>query len=118
VHTDKKFEDQAMVESTLRTALLCKRREILDRISQLSGHVGARAEPYSSDADERAIELENLDVLFEIDSASRLELGQINHALERMDDGTYGRCRRCGQPIDPLRQQALPYTDTCMACAT
>lgn len=107
-----------MNESIFRAQLLGKRREILDRIAQLSGDVGARAEPYSSDSGERAIELENLDVLFEIDSASRLELGQINHALERMDDGTYGRCRVCGQPIDPLRQQALPYADTCMACAS
>lgn len=107
-----------MNEFDPRKELLRKRGEILQRVAQLGGDVGARAEPYSADADERAIELENLDVLFEIDAASRFELGQINRALERIDDGTYGRCSRCGRPIDPTRQQALPHVETCRICAS
>jgi DnaK suppressor protein len=36
-------------------------------------------------------------------------LVQINAALERMDDGTYGSCLRCGKPINPERLEAFPY---------
>ena len=36
-------------------------------------------------------------------------LVQINAALERMDDGTYGLCLRCGKPINPERLEAFPY---------
>lgn len=106
-----------MNESSLRAELVRKRNGILQRIARLSGDIGARAEPYSADAGERAIEIENLDVLFEIDAASRLELGQINRALERMDDGSYDRCGRCGQQIEPARHEALPYVETCRSCA-
>lgn len=108
----------AMKESSLRAELLRKRREILQRIARVSGDIGPRIEPLSADADDRALELENLDVLFEIDDASRLELGQINRTLERIDDGSYGRCSRCGKPIEAARQQALLYVETCRACAS
>lgn len=106
-----------MNESILRAELLRKRDEILGRIARLGGHLGPRAEPYSADYDERALELENLDVLFELDTASRLELGQINRALERMEEGGYGRCAQCGRSIEPQRLQALPYAETCLDCA-
>lgn len=43
-------------------------------------------------------------------------LTQINGALERMDDGTYGICERCGQPINPERLEAFPYVAYCIEC--
>lgn len=106
-----------MNESTLRAQLLRKRDEILRRIAGLSGAVGARAEPYSADTEDRAIELENLDVLFEIDAATRQELGQINRTLERIEEGSYGRCSRCGRAIGSERLRALPHAETCIDCA-
>ncbi len=45
-------------------------------------------------------------------------LYEIERALTRMQEGTYGRCRRCGQPIDYARLKAIPYTRYCMACAS
>ncbi|MBN1483569.1 MAG: TraR/DksA C4-type zinc finger protein [Chloroflexia bacterium] len=41
---------------------------------------------------------------------------QVESALKRMDDGTYGLCRACGQPIDRARLQALPYAALCLDC--
>lgn len=40
---------------------------------------------------------------------SRTLLGQVQAALERLDNGTYGYCQRCGKPIDARRLEALPY---------
>jgi RNA polymerase-binding transcription factor len=40
---------------------------------------------------------------------SRAVLAQVNAALARLDDGTYGKCQRCGKDIDPRRLEALPY---------
>ena len=37
-------------------------------------------------------------------------------ALAAMDDGTYGRCTGCGQDIPFERLEALPLTQTCVAC--
>ena len=43
-------------------------------------------------------------------------LAQVNAALERMDDGTYGTCQRCGKPINPERLEAFPYVAFCIDC--
>lgn len=40
---------------------------------------------------------------------------QVEAALRRMDEGTYGMCTACGRPIDELRLKAIPYTDLCLA---
>lgn len=44
------------------------------------------------------------------------QLQQIEAALERLDDGTYGRCEQCGQTINPERLEALPYATLCITC--
>ena len=40
------------------------------------------------------------------------------HALERLDDGTYGICESCGNPIGKLRLQAAPRATLCVTCKT
>ena len=41
-------------------------------------------------------------------------LVQIEHALARMDEGTYGICERCGEPIAPERLLARPAATLCI----
>jgi DnaK suppressor protein len=48
-------------------------------------------------------------------NAERLLL-QVEGALERFDNGTYGTCERCGTAIDPARLEALPYAILCLRC--
>src|SRR5690348_9584257 len=43
-------------------------------------------------------------------------LDQVEAALKRIDDGRYGSCARCGQPIGADRLEALPYAIYCIAC--
>ncbi len=49
---------------------------------------------------------------------SRDKLDQIEHALERLDDGSYGICESCGNPIGKIRLQAAPRATLCLACKT
>jgi DnaK suppressor protein len=44
------------------------------------------------------------------------ELHQIVSALRRVNDGSYGECLDCGEPIDARRLAALPATPFCTAC--
>jgi RNA polymerase-binding transcription factor DksA len=44
-------------------------------------------------------------------------LAEINAALERIDQGVYGRCEACRRAIRRERLQALPYARYCVACA-
>lgn len=49
--------------------------------------------------------------------AIRTRLRQINEAIGRYDDGTYGVCENCGREIDIARLEAIPYTWLCLHCA-
>jgi DnaK suppressor protein len=43
-------------------------------------------------------------------------LSSINHALTKYEEGTYGTCDNCNQPIERGRLEALPYANLCLAC--
>ena len=48
--------------------------------------------------------------------ALRSNLRDVDHALSKMDTGTYGICERCGQPISLERLEALPWADLGIDC--
>jgi RNA polymerase-binding protein DksA len=102
----------------VRRKLLKSRDEILSIASKVHKQIGLREAPRDPDSAERAIELQNIDVLFEIDRETRQELRLINHAIERIDAGKYGICSACGGEIGSPRLHAIPYIDTCISCAS
>ena len=46
----------------------------------------------------------------------RDQLADVEHALTKFEQGTYGTCDSCGQPIDPARLDALPQASLCLSC--
>lgn len=48
----------------------------------------------------------------------RETLDEVDHALEKIDGGEFGRCERCGNPIAPARLEAMPTARFCMDCAS
>jgi RNA polymerase-binding protein DksA len=48
---------------------------------------------------------------------ARIQLEQVEHALARISEGSYGRCVSCGQPISVERLEAIPWTPFCINCA-
>ena len=42
------------------------------------------------------------------------QLAEIDRALAKVDDGTYGLCERCGDPIAEARLEAMPATRFCI----
>ncbi len=71
----------------------------------------------SKDWAEAAVESENDEVLEGLFSESSQELLQINHALQRIDQGKYGECNECGSKIKKKRLKIMPYTTLCIECA-
>jgi DnaK suppressor protein len=43
-------------------------------------------------------------------------LTAIEEALARIEKGSYGMCRDCGEPIAPARLNAIPWTRVCISC--
>lgn len=48
---------------------------------------------------------------------ARVELGQVDDALARLEAGTYGVCARCGKPIPAARLEVRPFAELCVPCA-
>jgi len=44
------------------------------------------------------------------------EIQQIDEALDRIEDGSYGHCETCEEPMSPVRMEAIPYARLCLAC--
>ena len=104
-----------MLDIAVVKADLERRLDVLtERVDRISGDLRRAGD---RDWQERAIELENDDVLEGLDGASRAEATAIRAALRRIDAGTYGHCARCGRVIGDARLQALPFATTCVACA-
>lgn len=47
----------------------------------------------------------------------RAELDEVERALRKLDDGTYGRCETCHEPIADARLEAMPATRFCISHA-
>ena len=49
-------------------------------------------------------------------SSEQIVLYQIEDALKRIEEGTYGACQQCQKPISLSRLRAVPYTSLCISC--
>lgn len=95
--------------------VLLKRRDALRKalagdlssLKELKGQPGGDALDFALDTAQDEISSQ----LAELESR---ELGKVEKALERMDNGTYGICEITGKPIPLARLQALPYATLCI----
>jgi len=103
-----------MSNDKLFTALSTKQEQLKIRIAAIERdfHKGR-----SQDFSEQATETENDQVLDEIHHEAKIELQQVNEALFRIKNHQYGTCSVCDEDIAIERLQALPYVNTCIACA-
>ena len=66
--------------------------------------------------EEEATEALELEKRLALEKDIRDKLTEIEHALAKFDDGTYGKCDVCGKSIEPARLEALPQANLCMSC--
>lgn len=106
-----------MQQQDLRKTLTARREELTERVGRIDTQLNHRDEPPAADFADQASEQENLEVLRALESEGRSELALVEAALARLDRGEHGRCRHCGGEIPAARLSALPWTDSCIACA-
>ncbi|EBA15498.1 hypothetical protein RSK20926_14811 [Roseobacter sp. SK209-2-6] len=73
--------------------------------------------PQPSDWEDRASERQGDEVLERLGLKELEELRQIDAALARLREGSYGFCQICGDGINPERLSTLPATPFCSSCA-
>jgi RNA polymerase-binding transcription factor DksA len=72
---------------------------------------------HSQDFAEQASERQNDEVLEALLVESEGALRQVERARERLREGNYGVCSKCGEPIATARLAAMPMAERCLGCA-
>lgn len=106
--------DKALDEAGVRERLLAAKAELQERIDRI--HETAR-DPLEADSAEQAAQLGDVAVVAALEAEAAQELAEIDAALKRLEEGSYGICTSCGEPISPARLQARPACAECLDCA-
>jgi DnaK suppressor protein len=106
--------------SKLRRYLESEQKRLTDELEQLQTSASTSDErregsPFGK-REEEATETLELEKRLALENRIRQELAGIEHALQKFEEGTYGLCDNCGQPIDPARLEALPQASLCLNC--
>jgi len=102
--------------TNVRAELDIERARLAAQISSLTvGREGSPAydDNFADSGQVAAEQGENMALLNQLNE----QLDDIDHALAKLDDGTYGLCEACGQPIAEARIEAMPATRFCIAHA-
>ncbi|AZT98121.1 MAG: TraR/DksA family transcriptional regulator [Brevibacterium aurantiacum] len=114
-----------MVDSDrMRELLRSEESETRRLIASLSSDIKDLAAAREGDNSDDEHDPEGSTLAFERSQAETLlrqsqeRLTSIAEAEQRLDDGTFGICTNCGNPIPEVRLEIRPYAPTCVACAS
>ena len=111
--------DQESVEQTsFKDALLRKRGEILaaGNAAKPIQQAGMDNNSRQGDLADQAAGTNETHIQLKLKAVDAKILQAIEEALVRLQKGTYGVCRDCGEPIAPARLNAIPWTRVCITC--
>src|SRR5713101_2734025 len=99
------------------------KKRLLDKQHQLVQEVG-RSAIYGKDQEDDSIKdlgdqantAYTREFFFELGNGDRRLLRDVVAALQKLDDGSFGSCERCSEPISEKRLEALPYARHCIKC--
>jgi RNA polymerase-binding protein DksA len=101
-----------------REELLVLRERILRAANDLAADDEGHGEINSAAGDQHladhASDLVDLEVDLSLEENAGNVIAEIDDALERIDNGTYGTCAACGAPIPEERLDAVPYATLCL----
>jgi DnaK suppressor protein len=92
-----------------------RRRELLNDAERTVSRMTDPKENFPEPADRAALESER-NATLRIRDRERKLIGKIDEALQRIEDGTYGKCKECGERIGRERLRARPVTTLCIDC--
>ena len=106
-----------MLDVTIyKTKLLSLRDEINGRINAIEKDLHHEEHAIEKDFAEQATQLENEEVLNSLDNEAKATVMEINKALLRIENNTYGICTACNEEIDEQRLAVTPYASMCVPC--
>ena len=101
----------------LRRRLETERENLLEELKTTASLTGGRQEgSLYSEQGELATEIVEVEKRLILEKRMRDQLAEVERALHKFDEGTYGLCDICGRPIEPARLEALPQANLCLSC--
>ena len=110
--------------TTARPILEALHRRTTQRLATLRGDYDGFVEASKDTNADDEHDPEGATIAFERSQVGALvrqaeqRLAEVDAALGRLEDGTYGVCVVCGQPIPPARLEVRPTAATCVGCST
>ena len=103
-----------------RSRLESEQKRLIGELEQLKASVRPANErregsPFGK-REEEATETLELETRLALEKRIIDQQAEIEHALSKFKEGTYGLCDSCGQPIDPARLEGLPQATLCLSC--
>ena len=99
---------------TLEKELAKTKRELELRLARIEDNL---RRPLETDSKERAMQLENQEVVDALGNETRAEIRKVSAALARIHAGEFGICAECGDDIGQERLLAYPHALKCIDCA-
>jgi len=97
-----------------KQTLLRKQRDLQANIARLEDEARESGEDEVRDSTDDATSSQGASESLQEDTLESETLIQVEDALQRIEDGTYGKCRDCGRPIEPARLEAVPWAAYCL----
>lgn len=106
--------------NVLRSHLESERERLIGELEEVKANTRDASErregsPFGK-REEEATEAFELEKRLALEQRTKERLAKIEHSLHKFEEGTYGLCDNCGQPIDPDRLEALPHASMCLNC--
>jgi DnaK suppressor protein len=107
-----------VAEDARRRVLVEQERALRRELDELGGDPDVDEVAFDADAgfSDRSHSTEERGRVIATARALRANLREVERALAKLDDGTYGRCERCGRPVGEERLDAIPWALLCIDC--
>jgi DnaK suppressor protein len=105
-----------MDPAVYRDALLRKKNELLGAGGIKPLQASMENNTRQGDMADQASGNNEVHIALKLKQTDAKILQAIEEALVRIDKGTYGICRDCGERIAPARLNAIPWTRVCISC--
>ncbi len=107
----------------IKEKLLAEKKRLEEKLGKFAkkssvqgGQYTTQWEDYGDDEDENAAEVAAYGDSLGLEQTFESELQDVLAALQRIEDGTYGACTSCDNPIDEKRLLVRPQSGLCMNC--
>jgi DnaK suppressor protein len=107
---------EAKTLARYRKMLLEEKQRLLNNSKNAMKNELALSQDDLMDETDLAASEVNQNLVFKLRDRERQLLGKIDEALGRMDEGTFGMCEECEEPIEPKRLEVRPVSTHCIAC--